>query len=156
MKILPVIASAVVLVPACTGSRGTSPSPNAPSGTGTPSVEAQPVTDFASFASGLEAAGYSIRVDGKTGLEHVFGVRGRSVRLDGVGVMAFEYPTRAAASTLRSSVKGPNAEYVGDAVIDWCCPHLYAAGRLIVVYLGDRPAAMRALTRLLGSQFAGA
>jgi len=120
-----------------------------------PSPTLQPVIDYASFAAGLEAAGYRIRVEERTGLEDIFGVRGRSVRIDGVRVMAFEYPTAAAASKLRSSVTGPNAEFVGHAIIEWTNPHLYASGRLIVVYLGDRPAAIRTLDQLLEPQFAG-
>ncbi|SRR6266545_907201 len=119
-----------------------------------PSPTLQPVIDYASFAAGLEAAGYAIRVEGQTGLENVFGVRGRSVRIDGVRVMAFEYPTAAAASKFRSSVS-PDAEFVGLAIIEWTNPHLYASGSLIVVYLGDRPASLRTLNQLLGPQFAG-
>jgi hypothetical protein len=155
--ILRAVASAIVLVSSCTGSKPTMPSPTASTETGTPSVPSvQPVTDFASFATGLEAAGYTVRVKRRTGLEDIFRTSGRSVRVDGALVMAFEYPTETAAAKLQSSIDGPNAEYVGDAVIDWCCPHLYASERLIVVYLGDRPAVIRTLTELLGPQFAPA
>jgi hypothetical protein len=147
-----------IVTASCTGQTETAAprQTSAPTSPSTqPSPTLQPVTDFASLATGLEAAGYAIRVEGRTGLEDAFGVRGQSVRIDGMRVMAFEYPTAAAASKLRSSVKGPNAEFVGDAIIEWCCPHLYACGSLIVVYLGDQPAAIRTLDQLLGPQFAG-
>ena len=141
----------------CTGQTETTTprqtsAPTSPSTQPNPTL--QPVIDYASFAAGLEVAGYAIRVEGRTGLEDIFGVRGRSVRIDGLRVMAFEYPTAVAASKLRSSVS-PDAEFVGPAIIEWSRPHLYASGRLVVVYLGNRSDALRTLVQLLGPQFAG-
>jgi hypothetical protein len=159
MKVVLIVASAVVLAASCTGTNEGSPSPSsspetslgtAPSGTPT----ARAVTDYASFAEGLEAAGNTLRVQRHTGLEEIFGVPGRTVSLDGNRVLAFEYPTRSAFEKLRSSVNNGGDE-VGSAIIDWGPPHLYGAGRLVVVYLGSRQVTIKALEQLLGPQFAG-
>ncbi len=40
-------------------------------------------------------------------------------------------------------------------MIDWA-PHIYGAGRLIVVHAGNRRGTIRTLDQLLGPPFAGA
>jgi len=160
MKVLLAVASAVVLVASCTGTKEESPSPSSPAGSSSagPTPSATPsarfVTNYASFANGLEAAGHTLRIQRPTGLEDAFGVPGRAVFFDGNQVLAFEYPTRSAFEKLRSSVN-KRGDMVGPTIIDWGRPHLYGAGRLVVVYLGSRQLTIGTLEQLLGSQFAG-
>ena len=156
MRIRAALACSLILLVASSCTRSTeAPPSSAPAQTNPSASQAlQPVNDLASFVAALEAEDHAIRVRGKTGFEHVFGGRGRSVAIDGTKVMAFEYESAAAVSKLLSTVHGPGLEYVGQAVIDWCCPRFYSRGRLVVVFLGDRPATVRALTGVLGRPFA--
>lgn len=150
---LPEVLVLGLLTASCTGPTDTtSPTQTAPSVRPSPSL--QPVTDYTSFTDGAAAAGLTISAKGGTGLEDIFGVGGRTVSLDGVRVLAFEYPTSSAANKLRASVS-KDAEMVGPAIIDWSNPHLYRSGRLIAVYLGDHQGTLRTLQHLLGPQFAG-
>ena len=145
------LASSAILLAACTGSPNEAPTglhPRPPSAAESPVV----VTDLASFTDALESAGQTVRVGGRTGLEDVFGVRGRAVRFSGTLVMAFDYPTEKDFEALRSSVN-KRGDMVGPAIIDWLNPHLYGAGTLIVVYLGKNSAAIGTLEELLGPQF---
>jgi hypothetical protein len=111
------------------------------------------VTDLDSFTDALETAGHAVRVGGRTGLEDVFDVQGHPVSFDVARVMAFEYPNERAAEKLQASVD-KTAYMVGPAIIEWSNPHIYRAGSLIVVYLGNKPAALRTIEGLLGSHFA--
>ena len=156
MRIRTAVACSHILLVAASCTRSTdAPFPSAPTETAPSASGAlHPVNDLASFVAALEADDHVVDIRGKTGLEHVFGGRGRSVAIDGNKVMAFEYESAAAVSKLRTTVHGPGLEYVGQAIIDWCCPRFYSRGRLIVVYLGDRPVTVRALTGVLGRPFA--
>lgn len=153
--VLGIVVTAAILLASCTGSDGDS-SPEPGTETGSPSSTkdaAMVVTDYDSFTDVLGSAGHTIRVAGRTGLEDIFGVRGRAMTIDGVRVMAFEYPTRFAFVELRTSVS-KDAYMVGSAIIDWTRPHLYGAGTLIAVYLGNQAVMTRTLEQLLGPQFA--
>lgn len=81
------------------------------------------------------------------GWEPSFGVRGHLVSIERNRVTAFEYKTAKAAEKLQLSVSKDGDE-VGDAIIDWCCPRFYAAGRLLVIYLGPGDRRIRSLPRL--------
>ena len=142
---------------ACTGgSSDDTPLPSPSPGADATSATAPPalvVTDLDSFTAGLEAAGHKVRVGVRTGLEDIFGVQGHPVSFDVARVMAFDYPNEKAAERLQASVD-TTADMVGPAIIEWSNPHLYRAGSLIVVYLRDKPAAIRTIEGLLGPHFA--
>ena len=99
--------------------------------------------------------GHNVR-EGRTidviGLD-VLGVPGRIVFVDGARVWTIEYPNTSAYDEARSLV-GKDGHEIGDVSIDWV-PHFYGSGRLIVLYLGDRPSTRAALEELFGRQFAG-
>jgi hypothetical protein len=112
------------------------------------------VTDLDSFVEGLELAGHDVEVERhEDPTNDIFGVRGYPVSFDGARLMAFDYPTNGAATRLQGSVS-KDGYYIRSAVIDWGGQHLYRAGSLIVVYLGEKSASIRTLEDLLGSQFA--
>ena len=165
MKIAIAVASVVVLVSSCTGAKeSSSPATPAGSSSGTaPSVTPsdQAVIDYASFTDGLEAAGFTVRSGGRTrGLPlSLLAVPGQRVSIDGVSVSVFEYPTEKALLKVRSAIR-PRGDEIptadgGTAIIDWDPPHFYGAGKLLVLYFGDKQPTIDALNLLLGPQFAG-
>jgi hypothetical protein len=129
----------------------------APSGVDDPVVTSgQRVTDIDSFVAALRAAGHnvrrgpSVRPPGYGG----FGRRATRITIDGYVVWAFEFPTASASKKMRSRIS-KDGQRIGDAAFVWS-PHLYGAGRLIVLYVGNRRTGARdALDDLFGKQFAG-
>ena len=123
----------------------------------TPSV--QPVTDYSSFTSALEADGFTVR-EGKPAGGDFFAVPGQTVFIDDVLVSAYEYPDPRTLGDVRSSI-GRDGYSVptrtgGIAVVEWVAtPHFYGAGRLLVLYVGDERRTLEALDSVLGPQFAG-
>ncbi|MET1010996.1 MAG: hypothetical protein ABWY83_01325 [Actinomycetota bacterium] len=109
--------------------------------------------DLASFMHALESSGLKARqVKPVPGWEPIFGVRGHLVSIEGDRVTAFEYETAKAAERLQSSVSKDGDE-VGDAIIDWCCPRFYAAGKLVVFHLGPGRSTNQILAQVLGPPF---
>lgn len=155
LKVTSVALIVAAVLAACTGDSSAPPSPSSPPPT-SPSPTNQPlaVTDLDSFVEGLGLAGRDVEVERHEDLTNdIFGVRGYSVSFDGTRLMAFDYPSERAAKRLQESVK-KDGFHIGSYVIDWGGQHLYRAGALIVVYLGERPGSLRTLEELLGSQFA--
>jgi hypothetical protein len=159
-------AFTLVTLVSCTGARteGAPLSPStstggvSPSGETTPSV--QPVTDYSTFAHALDAAGFTVRRRGQVGLPgKLLTVPGRQVFIDGVPASVFEYPTEGALDKVRSSIS-PRGDQIptadgGLAIISWDPPHFYGAGKLLVLYFGDKQRTLDQLDLLLGPQFAG-
>jgi hypothetical protein len=135
-----------------TASTGNSPRPRA-----TPS--AQPVSDYASFVQALDAAGFTSGHGARTRSE-LFAVPDRTLFVQHGSVSTYEYPNEEALNRVRSSIS-PDGYSVptkagGVAMVDWVAtPHFFRAGRLLVVYVGDKRRTLKALDLLLGPQFAG-
>jgi hypothetical protein len=159
---------AIAVGAACTGTptvmeRSVVPSSEgSPSATTSPTV--QPVTDYTSFIEALETAGFDIRQGDRTGGDGPFSLTepGRSVYIDGVRVATYAYPSEEALDRFRSGVTDhgygvPVGEAPGVAHVDWVDPpHFYAAGTLLVLYVGEEQHTLEALDLLIGPQFAGA
>ncbi|MEX0756047.1 MAG: hypothetical protein WEF05_03820 [Actinomycetota bacterium] len=142
------------MLAACTGDSSTPTSTSPPVTSPPPTIQPLAVTDLDSFVKGLELAGHEVEIDRhEDWANDIFGVRGYSVSFDGTRLMAFDYPSKSAATRLQESVS-KDGYYIGSTVIDWGGQHLYRAGSLIVVYLGERAGSIRTLEDLLGSQFA--
>ena len=80
---------------------------------------------------------------------------GKLVVVNGQEVTTFEYagPTMLTVQIGRFS---PDASLVEDKPMDWGgTPHIYKAVRLLVIYVGDDPATLELLTKLLGEQIRG-
>jgi hypothetical protein len=150
--ILGLVAALTLLGPSCTGQGETTrPSPpNSPS----PSLKA--VTDYSSFMDGLETAGFSVRPGGRAGFpSELLGVLGNEILIDGLPVLAFEFPNEKSLVEMRSTIR-PRGDTIGTAIINWSDPpRFYGAGRLLVLYFGDKQRTLDALDGFLGQQFAG-
>ena len=82
-------------------------------------------------------------------------VEGRSVSINGGEVQVFEYASSDALEADASLVSADGGS-VGTTMISWMdTPHFYKGGRVLVIYVGNDPAVMAALTAILDPQFAG-
>lgn len=115
-----------------------------------------PVIDYTSLVDNLRAAGLTV-------VEPLFGaiqqpflsVTGKSLTVNGDDVQVFEYPDATSADADASHVS-PDGSSVANIQIDWVgTPHFYQVGRLLVIYVGNNTAVVRALEAALGPQFAG-
>lgn len=117
------------------------------------------VSDYASFAAALEGDGFVVSRGERTGLPARRDIHGQQVFIDGVPVSVFELPTEKALRKFRSSTSTEGdeipAEGGGSVIIQWERPHFFAAGKLLVLYFGDKRGTLATLERLLGPQFAG-
>jgi hypothetical protein len=149
----------------CTSSSiGEAPAPASPPTSSTSPIPktspvGQPVTDYASFTEALAEAGFTVEHGDRTGTD-LFAVPGQAVLIDRVQVYAYEYPNQKALDEVRSSIS-PDGYSLGtpsggSAIVEWVAtPHFFAAGKLLVVYVGDTRRTLKALRLLLGAQFAG-
>jgi hypothetical protein len=152
----------LVLLASCTGTRTESTSPSSTLGTSSTSpviTASLPVGDFSSFTQALDAAGFTVREGERLGSE-LFAVPGQWVFIDDMRVLTYEYPREEALNEVRSSISRDGYSVPtrtgGVAMVEWVAtPHLYSAGRLLVLYLGDKQRTLDALDLLLGPQFAG-
>jgi hypothetical protein len=134
----------------------TSPSAGSPTQS-TPSL--QPVTDYSSFIDGLEVSGHEVRQGERTGGDHLFGP-GQSVFIDGTQVSTYEFPTERALDEFKASVSDDGYSIPtrggGFAMVEWISPPTFhAAGKLLVLYFGDKQGTLDALELLMGRSFAG-
>ncbi|HUS14978.1 MAG TPA: hypothetical protein VM536_08155 [Chloroflexia bacterium] len=68
-------------------------------------------------------------------------------------VQVFEYADAAAAGADAAKIQADGS--IPGVMVDWMAqPHFYRTGRLVVIYLGADPAALKALDSLLGPAFA--
>lgn len=139
-----------------------SPSPTTTGRAPVPEVVAssQPVSDYVSFIDALTAAGFDVRQGERAGDDQIFPA-GQIVIIDGVQTSTYEYPSERALQDFRASISDDGysipMQNGGVAMVEWVePPHLYGAGSLLVVYLGDKQRMLDALDLVLGPQFAGA
>ena len=155
----------LTLAPSCTGLRTetASQSPTPRTGTVSPSPgtapSAQPVTDKSSFTRALDAAGLNVR-GGARKRSELFAVPGQALFVQGVSISTYEYPSEEALNKVRSSISSDGYSVPtrtgGVAIVEWVGrPHFYSAGRLLVLYVGDKQRTLKALETILGGQFAG-
>lgn len=84
-----------------------------------------------------------------------FSPEGHAYTVGGENVQVFRYKSVRAAE---AEAKKVNAEgtTVGTSAMMWVGPpHFYRKGRLLVLYVGDNDAMLKALSSALGPQFAG-
>lgn len=112
------------------------------------------VTDFPSLVAGLREMGLGVSV-GAAASQPFFGASGRAINVSGEAVQVFEYGTEGGAAADAAQV-APDGGTIGTTSVLWVAPpHFFRKGRLIVLYVGESPSITRALTSLLGRQFAG-
>lgn len=160
MKVALAVVSLAFLGASCTGAAGPSSSPSTSVGTSSPSTPTvQPVTDYGSFIEALGAAGLKVRQGERTRADPLFWA-GQKVFIDGVQVSTYEYPSAPALDEFMSGVSRdgssiPTREGGGMAIVQWSPPHFFGAGKLLVLYFGDKKPTLGALSGVLGPAFAG-
>lgn len=111
------------------------------------------VTDFNSFVTLLKAGGATVSL-GQTVSQAAFPVSGKSITVNGEDVLVFEFTSvsnREATSNLISS----NGTSLGNQVLTWAgSPTIWAAGQLIVVYMGTSSTTRQQLDGILGNPIA--
>jgi hypothetical protein len=112
----------------------------------------------------LKAAGATV-VPG-TGLNQPFmPVEGRTLTVNGEQMQVYEFASVSATDKQASYVSPDGTTFTtisssgvpaGTTQVDWVKPpHLYKAGRVIVIYIGTNSTVMHLLVEVLGKQFAG-
>ncbi len=120
----------------------------------TPSVSSGPaVTDQRSLIKRLHAlnieASWEDEID-----QPFFSVTGKTLKMYGDGVQAFEYPDAVSAKTDAARISRDGMK-IGTAQLQWIGPpHFYLGGRLLVLYVGHAPSILKALESVLGKPFA--
>lgn len=145
--------SLVMFIASCTGA---SSPPSTPIRTSPSPTPEQHVADYSSFTEVLGTAGFAVQTEGRIRFfEEIVGAPTRVVSFGGAEVWTMQYPTIAALRKIRSSVSSRGDE-VGSAIINWSDPpRYYGAGKLMVMYFGDRRRTLQTLDLLLGPSFAG-
>ena len=83
-----------------------------------------------------------------------FSVKAAVYRIDGGELQVYNYRSASAAAKEAGRV-APNGA-IGGAMPRWIAPpHFFRKGRVIAIYLGSSDKALKALTRVMGPQFAG-
>ena len=101
----------------------------------------------------LRANGVSVeRID--TVSQPFFSVKAAVYRIDGGELQVYNYRSASAAAKEAGRV-APNGA-IGGAMPRWIAPpHFFRKGRVMAIYLGSSDKALKALTRVMGPQFAG-
>jgi len=112
----------------------------------------------------LKAAGATV-VPGADINQPFMDVNGHTLTVNGEQIQVYEYASVADADKQASHISSDGTSFttvsssgmpVGATQVDWVKPpHLYKAGRLIVIYIGTNDAVMHLLVGILGKQFAG-
>lgn len=77
------------------------------------------------------------------------------ISLDGDQVQVFEFSTEGEAESAAETIS-PDGSSIGTSMVSWVStPHFYRAGRLVVLYVGDKGSVVAALEDALGAQIAG-
>ena len=85
----------------------------------------------------------------------MFSVPGRITLIGNQRIQIFQYETSSAAKSKAQTIS-PQGDKIGSGIVDWIgIPHFYRLGNLIVLYVGSNNDVTKALTEVLGNQFAG-
>ncbi|MCZ7679115.1 MAG: hypothetical protein M5U28_10330 [Sandaracinaceae bacterium] len=100
-----------------------------------------------------QRGGADVRMGGRV-MPPYMPVAARLLAVDGAHVQVFELPDEASARTLAARI-APDASRVGRATIVWTePPHFFAAGRAIVLYVGQDESVLARLEEVLGEPIA--
>jgi hypothetical protein len=112
------------------------------------------VTDYASLAASLRAAGATVRLGAKVE-QPFFPVNGRLIEVHNEDVQVFEFADAAVVKAQAARIS-PTGSTIGTTKVHWIGPpHFYRTDRLLVIYVGDSERVLRTLETVLGPQFAG-
>lgn len=109
--------------------------------------------NLSALQAGLRAGGITVAA-GDEIEQPFFSVKGQGLVVNGADVQVFEYPSEAEAKADAAQV-APDGGSVGTSMMMWlAAPHFYQRDRLIVLYVGEDQAILRALEGVLGPAFA--
>jgi hypothetical protein len=113
------------------------------------------VHDYATFVTALTAGGATVQLGPEYPPNPIFDAPLHVVEVNGsTHLSVYEYPTATAAADEAACFHGgqkrcPGSQ--GGSVIDYAAPpHLYLAGRVLVLYVGTAPTMLDLLTSMLG------
>lgn len=146
----------ILLVVLCVGVLACSPStggrsepPHLPS----PTASAD-ILNYLTFLVHLRAKGTTVVEQGAV-MQPFLSVDGKILAVNGERVEVHEYASPQDLQTETAIIESDGV-HIGTYRVDWVAPpHLYRAGRLLVIYTGNQRAMLDILVALLGPQFAG-
>ena len=142
LPLLGALGLAAWLAAACAGSQNPTPS------------ERGPVGSYDEFVAAVRSTGATAESAG-TVSQVFFRPEGQVVSLDGQDVQVFEFPGEEEVNAAIQSISQDGSS-IGTTMVTWvAAPHFYAAGRLIVLYVGEDRGVIEVLDQVLGAQFAG-
>lgn len=113
-----------------------------------------PVTDYVSLIDNLREEGANVEPAGKVN-QPFFSVIGQAIIVNGENVQVFEYSDEAAAGD-EAALVSPDGSSIGTSIASWIVPpHFYKAGKIMVLYVGEKNEVISLLETVLGPQFAG-
>ena len=103
----------------------------------------------------LLATGAEVKVSGEVVSEGIFSVDGSVLEVNGERVQVMEYRDDAALEVEVAQIS-PDGSSIGTTMVSWVAPpHFFHTETAIVLYVGENPKVIEALTSVLGPQFAG-
>lgn len=112
------------------------------------------VASYDQLVSALRAKGATVDPVG-TISQPFFSPEGQVISLNGEDVQVYEFSSEEEARTAADAIS-PDGGSIGTSMVSWIsAPHFYYAGKLVVLYVGEEPAAVAALQDVLGPQIAG-
>src|SRR5262245_42583188 len=112
------------------------------------------VQDYATLAAALTAAGAIVQPGAEHPPDVTFDAPSHELLVNGSAhLTVFEYPTTAAATAMAGCFHGGDKECPGEqggTIIDYAAPpHLYLAGRILVLYVGTTVTTLQLLASVL-------
>lgn len=102
----------------------------------------------------LRAAGVTVKQSGEKVEQPFFSVAGRALRVNGEAIQVFEYKNAKTGEKEAGQISPEGRP--ATTMIAWIAPpHFFKSGKLIVLYVGEKPDVLKALENALGRQFAG-
>ena len=118
----------------------------------TSAAQAPVVQDLPGLVDALQANGAVVKQGGEVSQSY-FSVAGQQITVDGAPVQVYEY----ASDTVLSDEIGmisPDGYLIDRAAVDWAGqPTMWNHGKLLVILVGNYPAAVESLTTVLGDPF---
>ena len=103
----------------------------------------------------LLATGAEVNLTGEVVSEDPFQVDGRVLEVNGERVLVMNYGDAAALEAEAAGIS-PDGSSVGTHMVTWVGPpHFFRTETAIVLYVGESPTLIEALTKMMGPQFAG-
>ena len=103
----------------------------------------------------LLATGAEVNLTGEVVSEDPFQVDGRVLEVNGERVLVMDYGDAAALEAEAAGIF-PDGSSVGIHMVTWVGPpHFFRTETAIVLYVGESPTLIEALTKMMGPQFTG-